>query len=383
MPSAEVAKELFQARRAGLRGVVPAMHRGFPYPIARAATNVLLRSLATALVMEEMYRGTPVIYVDYTDYDEIAHHSGPERAETLDALDGVDAVVESLVKAAGNAPRPYRFVLLSDHGQSLGETFRQRFHQSLEEVIADLMGGASVAAATGRVEEWGSLNAVLTEASQGVGATGRLTRAAFRRRTEDGAIDVAPRSERAEHREIHGTRELPELIVCASGNLAQVYFPRLPGRVTFEQIDATWPGLIPTLARHEGIGFLMIGTEARGPVAVGRAGVHYLADDSVEGIDPLAPFGEYALPGLLRLDAMDHAGDIVAISMLDPETDEVAAFEELIGSHGGLGGPQTQPFILHPTEWAIDAPLVGAEAVYRQLRRWLEGVGITLGRQDA
>ena len=78
---------------------------------------------------------------------------------------------------------------------------------------------------------------------------------------------------------------------------------------------------------------------------------------------------------------MEHAGDIVAISLLDPETDEVAAFEELIGSHGGLGGPQTHPFILHPAEWAIDEPIVGAEAVYWQIRRWLEANGIPLGKQ--
>lgn len=378
----EAVKELVQARRSAHRGIVPAIHRGMPYPIARAATNVLLRSLATALVMEEMYRGSPVIYVDYTDYDEIAHHSGPERGETLDALDGVDATVESLVKAADDAPRPYRFVLLSDHGQSLGETFKQRFDHSLQDVIADLMGGASVAAATGRVEEWGSLNAVLTEASLAAGATGRLTRAAFRRHTEDGAIDVAPRQDRAERRETESDPVLPELVVCASGNLAQIYFPRLPGRVTFEQIEASWPGLVATLARHEGIGFLMLHSEARGPVAVGRAGIHYLTEDIAEGVDPIEPFGAYALEGLLRLDGMEHAGDIVANSMLDPETDEVAAFEELIGSHGGLGGPQTQPFILHPTEWTIDAPLVGAEAVYHQLRRWLEGIGISLGRGE-
>ena len=63
-------------------------------------------------------------------------------------------------------------------------------------------------------------------------------------------------------------------------------------------------------------------------------------------------------------------------------TDEVAAFEELIGSHGGLGGPQTHPFILHPAEWTIDEPIVGAEAVYRQIRRWLEANGIPLGSPD-
>jgi hypothetical protein len=61
----------------------------------------------------------------------------------------------------------------------------------------------------------------------------------------------------------------------------------------------------------------------------------------------------------------------------------VAAFEELIGSHGGLGGYQTQPFIMHPAEWTIDEELIGAEAVYRQIRRWLEAEGIALGPAGA
>ena len=174
----EVLKEYFQASRAQRRGIEPAMHRGWPYPVVRAATNVGLRALSTALVMEEMYRGTPVIYVDFTDYDEIAHHSGPERAETLDALDGVDAQVAALVKAAEDAPRPYKFVLLGDHGQSLGATFLQRYGETLQDVIARLMGGATdVEAATGRVEEWGAINAAVTEASRSV-RTGVIARAA-------------------------------------------------------------------------------------------------------------------------------------------------------------------------------------------------------------
>ena len=122
----EVLKELVQSRRAARRGIEPRHARGFPYPLARAATNVALRALSTSLVLEEMYRGTPVIYVDYTDYDEVAHFCGPERSEALDALDGVDSTLRSLEKAARDTPRPYRFVLLSDHGQSLGATFRQR-----------------------------------------------------------------------------------------------------------------------------------------------------------------------------------------------------------------------------------------------------------------
>ena len=104
--------------------------------------------------------------MDYTDYDEIAHHSGPERAESLDALDGVDRELRTLLKAAEDAPRPYRFVILADHGQSLGATFLQRYGVTLQDVVRSLMGGeASVAAATAQVEDWGQLNTFLGEVS--------------------------------------------------------------------------------------------------------------------------------------------------------------------------------------------------------------------------
>ena len=136
----EIVKEYYQAARQVRAGMVPIMHRGWPYPVARAATNVLLRSLGTSLVMEEMYRGTPVIYIDYTDYDEIAHHSGPERAETLDALDGVDKTIASLERASLKTPRPYHFIVLSDHGQSLGSTFLQRYGKTLQQVISGADG---------------------------------------------------------------------------------------------------------------------------------------------------------------------------------------------------------------------------------------------------
>jgi hypothetical protein len=62
----------------------------------------------------------------------------------------------------------------------------------------------------------------------------------------------------------------------------------------------------------------------------------------------------------------------------------VAAFEELIGSHGGLGGPQTEPFILHPVEWQLDEDVpLGAPTIYRNIRRWLESIGIELGKPKA
>jgi uncharacterized membrane protein YvlD (DUF360 family) len=375
---AEILKEYVQARRQERAGIVPRMHRGMPYPVARAATNVALRDLSTSLVIEEMYRGTPVIYVDYTDYDEIAHHSGPERSETLDALDGVDSAIATLEKAARSAPRPYRFVVVSDHGQSLGSTFLQRYGKTLGDVVRELMGaGATVEEANARVEEWGQTNAFLSELTTTKGVSGRLARTALRSQTSDGVVDLGPTGAAdaggAMEAATQGVPEArPDLIAIASGNLGLVYFPQMPGRVTIEQLSTTYPGLIDALAAHPGIGAILIKSEQHGSIVVGREGIHYLAEDRVEGVDPVAQYGGRSREAFLRLDGMDHVPDLSVVSLYDPDFDEVAAFEELIGSHGGLGGPQTQPIILHPADWDLDEELVGAPAVYRQIRRWAE-----------
>jgi uncharacterized membrane protein YvlD (DUF360 family) len=373
----EIGKEYIQARRHERGGIVPRMHRGMPYPIARAATNVALRDLSTSLVIEEMYRGTPVIYVDYTDYDEIAHHSGPERGETFDALDGVDRAIATLEKASAAAPRPYRFVVVSDHGQTLGATFLQRYGQTLGDLIRELMGGeAKVEEATARVEEWGQTNAFLSELTRVGGVSGGLARTALRGRTSNGVVELGPSGETSPEGEAErgaeAPAERPELIAIASGNLGLVYFPRIPGRVSVEQLAETYPGLVDALARHPGIGAMLIRSEARGSIVIGHAGINYLHEDHVDGVDPVAQYGGRAREAFLRLDGMAHVPDLSVISLYDPEFQEVAAFEELIGSHGGLGGAQTQALLMHPSEWELDEELVGAEAVYRQIRRWAE-----------
>lgn len=369
----EVIKERYQAWRQRRAGVEPRLHRGGVYPFLRAGTNVFLRDLGTTLVIEEMYRGAPVVYVDYTDYDEIAHHSGPERGESLDALDGVDRAIGSLERAALDAPRPYRFVVLSDHGQSLGATFLQRFGVTLEELVRSLLGGSEqVMAATSRVEEWGPMNAFLSELSGGRGAAPAVARAITRRRRTDGAVRAGPPDSRG-----HRSGDEPDLVVAASGNLGLIWFPALPGRQTLEAIGSHYPGLVDALANHPGIGFVLVRSETHGALAVGRDGIRYLDDHRVDGTDPIEAYGPHAATGLRRLDGMDHAPDIALISMLDPNTDEVAAFEELIGSHGGIGGPQTQPFLLFPADWPLESDqIVGAPAVYRQLRSWLGRLGL-------
>jgi hypothetical protein len=166
-----------------------------------------------------------------------------------------------------------------------------------------------------------------------------------------------------------------ELVVAASGNLAMIYLTRHPGRLTRRRIDAACPGLVDGLAEHPGVGAVVVADDD-GPVAVGAHGWHRLTDGTVGGQDPLTGYGPRARDDLLRHQGMDHVGDLTLIGMVDPDTEEVAAFEELVGSHGGLGGWQTEAVLLHPAGWRRDGELAGAVAVHRQLVAWLRRIGL-------
>ena len=108
-----------------------------------------------------------------------------------------------------------------------------------------------------------------------------------------------------------------------------------------------------------------------GPIAVGASGTHYLSDGRVEGEDPLAVFSPHAADHLRRTDGFPHVADIMINSFYDPDLDQGCAFEELISFHGGLGGPQTRPFVLYPVELPVpEEPIVGAAGVHGLLTGW-------------
>jgi hypothetical protein len=167
-------------------------------------------------------------------------------------------------------------------------------------------------------------------------------------------------------------------------NLGLVYFTGHDHRLTVEELEELHPGLVAAVAAHPGVAMLMVRSTEFGAVVFGPKGTRFLDQDRVEGEDPTTLFGPHTIMSLKREDAMEHAPDLLLVSQYDAELGEVAAFEELIGSHGGLGGPQTEPFILHPVEWQLDEEVpLGAPAIYRNIRRWLSSMGIELGPRAA
>ena len=357
----EVAKELYQAERQRGWSVEPRMHRGLHYAVERAVTNIALRTISTAFVIGEMFRGAPTIYVDYTGYDAIAHHCGPERAEAIDALEGIDRAIGSLLKVARHTGRPYRLVVLSDHGQSLGATFSQRYGQPLEAIIAALLPDAmSVVGTTDAVESAGMGRRIAAEFERGSGLgplmARRLPRVLRRYRGRAGRGAAA---------------DTPDVVVASSGSLAHVYFTSQPGRLTDEAIETRYPGLIEALARHPGIGALLVRSAAGHALVLGPHGRLDLTADEADGSDPLADYGPRAAENLRHLEGFANVGDLILLGTVDPASGEVTGFEELVGSHGGLGGWQSDPFILCPvTLRLVEDPLLGAPALYRQLTAW-------------
>ncbi len=361
----EMVKEVYQARRQQARGIEPRVPRDWSYVALRGLTNVLLRELNVNLIAEHMARGAPAIYCDFVDYDEVAHHAGPTRAESLASLEGIDRVLGVLEEVAATTARRYSFVVLSDHGQSQGATFRQRYGSGLDEVVRSLLAEPAVAhLASGADEVHGPVTALVQDLSAEPGLVGSVAGRSARKRAEP-APPSAPEA----------GDEKPELVVLASGNLGLVYLGRVPGRVTLEDLQERHPALLRGLTAHPGVGFVLVRSRIHGAVVLGADGTHHLRDGKVEGRDPLARFGPHAADDLRRHDGLAHAPDLLVNSRIDDGTDEVAAFEELVGCHGGLGGWQNQPVLVAPAGWTVEAPLIGADAVHFQLVRWLEQHG--------
>ncbi|KPI27957.1 membrane protein of unknown function [Actinobacteria bacterium OV320] len=345
---AEVGRESGQSTRARLRHERPRVGRGGLYPLVRAFATVVERDVVVAAVMGDMLAGRTAVYADLVAYDEVAHHSGPLGRDTEQVLGRLDRALALIENVAEHAPRPYRIVVLSDHGQSPGETFRARYGLTL----GDLVRAGCGLAVPRKAERTHS------------GAEARAAvRAALRRPVEESGERHRPAGRRSEP------------IVLASGNLGLISFPDVPHRMSKEEIDARHPALLTTLANHPGIGFLLVRSEEHGGVVLGAYGAEIPLDQLDRTPGPLAAFGPGAADAVRRTHSFPHTADIMVNSFHDPADGEVLAFEEQIGSHGGLGGAQARPFLLSPL--ALSAPveddeeLIGAEHVHRVLRRWL------------
>ena len=369
-----VIKEWWQAwqqRRRKDKYQAPA--RNFAYAFLRGFLGPILHDLVTFTVISDVLRGLPAIYALYSAYDDLAHFAGmysPEAFEELNDTDRYFARIENVLKSA---PRPYHIVVLSDHGQTIGPQFKAAYGCSLEELVRSLIK-TDIAYSDSHKDNWNELNALVSESANDNTRTAGLVRRMMSSRTKEGVVDLEPKE--ATPDKDQEKAEKAKVVVMGSGSTGLIYFTDSPVRMTFEKIQDQYPELILGLRDNPGVGFILVRTETEGDIVIGKKGVHYLVDDRVEGnVDPLAVFGPHAADHLRRESSFSNCPDLVVSSVFDPTTQEMPGFENQVSHHGGMGGPQSYPFLLRPTVLPYDGtPIIGAENVHHLLRAWREKV---------
>ena len=387
-----------------LKNIHPRLRRTIVYAAVRAGANVVLREVTTDVLTSEILAGNiDTAYATYMGYDEIAHHSGVEDNDVWGALKRIDAQFAKITSAIEMSDRDYKIVVLSDHGQSKGATFKQRYGITLGNYVRKFLPDDLMVFKTEyNIDHF--RDAVIPENLQIrhiKNKFGDIHDDLFEdlKSLQDIKDQVEKRKpalifENDKYKNlkdrysnsldyIKGYESIPqstkkakdsELIVLGSGNMGLIYLTQWSERLSYEEIVMLFPDLIPGLVKHSGIGFILVNSISNGGMVIGQNGIYYLDSDRIVGENPLENFGVNATRHLKRQNSFNNMPDILVNSFYDAKFDEVCAFEELIGSHGGLGGDQTKPFILYPSEWVDPGDLVGAESIYTFLKMEIENL---------
>ena len=385
-----------------IKNIQPHLRRTPVYAAIRAGANVVLRESTTEILTSEILTGEiDTAYATFMGYDEVAHHSGVEDDDVWSVLKQIDLQFSRLTSAITMSDRDYKLVILSDHGQSNGATFKQRYGITLGNYVRRLLpDDLTVFRSEYNIDHF--RDAVLPENKQLQNIKERVENIRDDLFDESGPIQNI-RNELNERKPaiifeneqylnlrekysnsleyIKGYESVQqstqkakdsELIVLGSGNMGLIYLTQWSQRLNYEEIVMLFPDLIPGLVNHSGVGFILVNSLSNGGMVIGQNGIYYLDGDRIVGENPLEDFGKNAPKHLKRQNSFKNMPDILVNSFYDRKHDEVCAFEELIGSHGGLGGNQSKPFILYPSEWENPGDLIGAESIYKFLKREIE-----------
>jgi len=359
-----MAWEFIVDRATNLFGILrrksPRITRSLKQSILRATANTFFRESSTFIIREDLVRGIPVIYANYLGYDMVAHYGGPRSWDALSALTGIDRQVKKIARfIAKHITKHYELVILSDHGQSECVPFRHLYGLSLTKFIHETLKTEHVEPGDDTAE-LGYLNTLLREMRAVESAYGTKPIRRSRRTLE--------RLHARIQEDVLETPKAKGVVVCPSGNLAHVYFPEIPGRATTEWLMENNKSFIEALVSHPGIGFVITTNADNEVLMMGKAGMRRLRSGGVEGTDPLEPYvdgldRETVIRSLVQLADYPNSGDVILNGALISRG-KVVSFENQIGTHGGIGGEQTDPFVIFPSRYRRRLPMRNPTDMY-------------------
>jgi uncharacterized membrane protein YvlD (DUF360 family) len=343
----------------------------------KALANSFLRDLSFFWLKQDMVRGVPVIYSNFVGYDDVAHHSGPDTYEAQISLSAFDRRLRKLRRRAGwQSPIRYEIVLLSDHGQTPSIPYRILYGETIEQTLGTMLGKSLEHPADpgrsfnpDRSYTAHLLSQMDQAGSFGLGWAGRRSR-----RTLEQIVPAPSRAGEVANRKV---------VVCVSGSLAHLYFTGHDQPLSLEEVLEQYPGIVEDLSRHPGIGFVAASRQFGDAVAICDDGIRNLITGEQGGAnDPLAGLGSADIwaSELASLLSYPDSGDLIINGTWLEAEQRIVVLEEQTSSHGGLGGRQTEPFVVLPQAWSTSLmDFESPEALHRLIRRELTRYGHLAG----
>lgn len=339
------------------------------FPFIRIFCNVILRELQTFGVIADIYSGVPRIYTTYSGYDELAHHFGPASTPALKNLKYTDKRIGEILRMLRHAPGAnYRLVILSDHGQTPGYPFQDRFGATLGEAVSAFLRENEQAAVSAGPLDFMRMQLDYLQDELDAHPGGwrhrifRLVKNGLQRRIRA----LVPETLKVDTQ--------GGLVVTYSSSLAHLYITGSSRRLDLEEIEAVQPLLLRFLCQHKGIGFVVArgGDDRTWILHQGGATVGHCATPPAAGeLAFLEPYGDpqQLWPELCRFGADPACGDLVIFGAYDGE--RIACFDNQVGGHGSVGGEQMLPFLILPAGHPLleREDLCGYAFLYRDLLR--------------
>ena len=375
----DVVREVAAATRQRRADVRPRVARGGIYPFLRAATTVIARDVVVSALLEDMLAGRPCVYADFLGYDEVAHHSGLERVDSLAVLRRIDQQIGRLHRATQLAPRRYHLVCLSDHGQTQGLAFADRFGESIEELVGRLCGASpEQCRRTQRVYDEQQRRATRRSA-EGWQAGAVLPR----RPAARSPAGCGPGSSRATSSRTRRTRDRPARSPgwrpawssCSPATPRWSRSPAQPAGSRWRRSSATGRTCCPPWSTTTASGFLLVRTDEFGPVVLGRDGLQRLATGPSSARTRCSPTASTPPPWSPASTASRTAPTSSSTAATTRTPTRPPRSSRTSARTAGWAARSRAASWCTRAAAAPPGEIVGAEQLHRVLRGWLTDLG--------
>jgi hypothetical protein len=310
---------------------------GFRIPFRRLLMNAIMAEMITLGTIIDVKRGVPRIYLNYMNYDDIAHLRGPNSTAAYFIVRALDRRIRRICR---KVPEDYDIFIISDHGQVPAVPFRQINGMTLAEFIEKCA----------RVKSFG-----LTSSHEGrlsiIGVSMRKTlgflkyvSTPLRWAGSLFAKSMLKMIKPKRYRLVWDEKE--KILVLDSCSLANVYFNVSKERMDLNQINRKYPQLVKKLANNRGIG-IVLAKQGKNIVLLAKNGKMTIGKSiKRKGNNFLKRYGDEntLIKQIREFNRFKFVGDLVLFG--NYKDGATVSFTDHVGSHGGIGGDMMHPFFI-------------------------------------